>query len=298
MADIISIINPATETLVDEIPADDAATIAAKVTAARAAQPAWAALPLSERLGCLARFRDLLVQQADELALTLTTETGKPITQAKSEILATPARIDFFIENTAALLDPVLAHREPASALPGTASLEEYITYEPLGAIANISAWNYPYFVGLNVIAPALATGNAVLYKPSEIATLTGQAIAALLHQAGVPEAVFTPIVGLGTAGATLLEQPLDGVFFTGSYGTGQKIAAAAAAQMMRVQLELGGKDPAYVCEDVDVGAVATALADGAFYNNGQSCCAVERIYVHSAVYDDFLSAFLDAVQG
>ena len=294
----LCVINPATETLITELPVDTPAAIAAKVTAAHAAQPAWAARPLSDRLACLARFRGLLVQRADDLAATLTQETGKPITQAKNEILATPARIDYVIQHTAALLELTLAHREPAAALPGTGSLEEYITYEPLGAIANISAWNYPYFVGINVIAPALATGNAVLYKPSEVATMTGLAITSLLHEAGVPEDVFTPIIGTGTAGAALLEQPLHGVYFTGSYPTGQKIAAAAAAQMMRVQLELGGKDPAYVCEDVDVMAAAAGLADGAFYNNGQSCCAVERIYVHAAIYDTFVEQFVAAVQG
>ncbi len=298
MSDTISIINPATEALIDEVPADDADSVAAKVASAHAAQPDWAARSLLDRLACLAQFRDLLVQRADKLAATLTAETGKPISQAKGEILATPARIDFFLQETAAVLAPTLAHHEPSDALPGTAALEEYITYEPLGAIANISAWNYPYFVGINVIAPALATGNVVLYKPSEIATLTGLAIASLLHEAGVPKDVFVPVVGTGITGAALLEQTLDGVFFTGSYGTGQKIAAAAASQMMRVQLELGGKDPAYVCDDVEVAKAAAGLADGAFYNNGQSCCAIERIYVHSDVYDAFLEAFLQAVQG
>ncbi|MGB3614288.1 MAG: aldehyde dehydrogenase family protein [Elainellaceae cyanobacterium] len=297
MPDRLTLINPATEALIQEIPVDDADSVVAKVVAARAAQPVWAARSLSERLDCLVRFRDLLVERADTLATTLTTETGKPIAQAKGEILACPARIDFFIQNTASVVAPVLAHYDPQQSLPGSAALEEYITYEPLGTIANISAWNYPYFVGLNVIAPALATGNALLYKPSEISPLTGLAIAALLHEAGVPKDIFVPVIGTGLVGAALLEQPLDGVFFTGSYGTGQKIAAAAALQMMTVQLELGGKDPAYVCDHVDVAAAAAGLADGAFYNNGQSCCAVERIYVHADVYDAFVEAFLQTVQ-
>jgi len=298
MPDHLTLINPATEALITELPVDDAAKVAAKVASARAAQPAWAARPLTERLDCLARFRDLLVQRADALATTLTTETGKPITQAKGEILGTPARIDFVLQNTAAVLAAVPAHCEPDGALPGTADLEEYITYDPLGAIANISAWNYPYFVGINVIAPALATGNAVLYKPSEISTLTGLAISDLLHEAGVPDDVFIPVVGNGLTGAALLEQPLNGVFFTGSNGTGRKIAAAAAPQMMPLQLELGGKDPAYVCDDVDVAAAAAGLADGAFYNNGQSCCSIERIYVHDRLYEAFVAEFLTLVQG
>ena len=110
--------------------------------------------------------------------------------------------------------------------------------------------------------------------------------IADLLHAAGVPEDVFVPVIGGGATGAALLRQPVDGVFFTGSYATGAKIAASAGKRMIKVQLELGGKDPVYVCDDVDVKAAAAAVADGAFYNTGQSCCSVERIYVHESIYD------------
>jgi len=164
--------------------------------------------------------------------------------------------------------------------------------------IANISAWNYPYFVGSNVFVPALIAGNAVLYKPSEFATLTGLHIAEMLHEAGIPTDVFVPVVGDGATGAALLAQPIDGVFFTGSYATGARIAAVAGRRMIKVQLELGGKDPVYVCEDVDVAAAAAGIADGAFYNTGQSCCSVERIYVHESIHDAFVAAFVAEVKG
>jgi acyl-CoA reductase-like NAD-dependent aldehyde dehydrogenase len=140
--------------------------------------------------------------------------------------------------------------------------------------------------------------GNAVLYKPSEHATLTGLHIAELLHESGVPEDVFVPVIGTGDIGAALLRQPVDGVFFTGSYATGAKIAAIAGRRMVKVQLELGGKDPIYVCEDVDVKATAAGVADGAFYNTGQSCCSVERIYVHRSIYRPFVDAFVAEVRG
>jgi acyl-CoA reductase-like NAD-dependent aldehyde dehydrogenase len=136
------------------------------------------------------------------------------------------------------------------------------------------------------------------LYKPSEFATLTGIHIAELLHEAGIPRDVFVPVIGDGVTGAALLRQPVDGVFFTGSLTTGEKIAAAAGKRMIKVQLELGGKDPIYVCEDVDVAAAAAAVADGAFYNTGQSCCSVERIYVHESIHDAFVKAFVDEVRG
>ncbi|MBE9064227.1 aldehyde dehydrogenase family protein [cf. Phormidesmis sp. LEGE 11477] len=297
MVDFIAVINPATEALIKEIPIDDSAAVVEKVRQARIAQPKWAARSLTEKIEVIKTFKDLLIQQVDPLASIMTAETGKPISQSRNEIAATPPRIDFFIEQ----IEPVIAaqhlYQEPRNALPGTGQLEEIISYDPLGVIANISAWNYPYFVGTNVFIPALLTGNAVLYKPSEIATMTGLKITDLLHEAGVPEDIFVPVVGAGLTGAALLDQPIDGVFFTGSYETGKKIAIAAAPKLIKVQLELGGKDPAYVCDDVDAATAAASLADGAFYNNGQSCCAIERIYVHTDVYEPFLEAFLQTVK-
>jgi acyl-CoA reductase-like NAD-dependent aldehyde dehydrogenase len=202
------------------------------------------------------------------------------------------ARLDFFLEHTARAI-------EDEVVLPATDSsgMEERIRYEPLGVIASISAWNYPYFVGSNVFVPALLAGNAVLYKPSEYATLSGLAMAKLLHEAKVPEEVFVPIVGAGSTGRALLQQDVDAVCFTGSYATGRRVAEEAARRLLRVQLELGGKDPAYVSDDVDVEAVAAALVEGAFYNSGQSCCAVERIYVHRAVAGDFVPEFVKAAR-
>ncbi|MEZ0308276.1 MAG: aldehyde dehydrogenase family protein, partial [Ramlibacter sp.] len=163
--------------------------------------------------------------------------------------------------------------------------------------VGNISAWNYPWFVGCNVIVPALLTGNAVVYKPSEYATLTGLEIARLLHEAGVPQDVFATLVGGGPVGAALLEQKIEGLFFTGSYATGARIAQTVGSRFIKLQLELGGKDPTYVCDDADAKAAAESLADGAMYNAGQSCCSVERIYVHEKIHDAFVAAFLDTVK-
>ena len=148
------------------------------------------------------------------------------------------------------------------------------------------------------MFVPALLTGNAVLYKPSEFATLTGLHIDRLLHAAGVPADVFITLVGGGEVGAALIEQKVDGVFFTGSAATGARIAAAVGPRMIRLQLELGGKDPTYVAEDADPKVAAESLADGAMYNTGQSCCSVERIYVHEKIHDAFVAAFLETVQG
>jgi acyl-CoA reductase-like NAD-dependent aldehyde dehydrogenase len=285
---LLEIRNPATGERLTSVPADDAASVAAKVRHARAAQPGWAALPLAARIERIARFRSAVVAETERLAATLTSEVGKPIRQARNELAGLLHRIDFFLAQVERATAPetVLAER----------GMTERIAHEPLGLVANVSAWNYPWFVGGNVILPALLTGNAVLYKPSEFATLTGLEFARLLHEAGVPTDVFVPLVGGGEVGAALVDQPVDGVFFTGSYATGRRIAAAVGPRFVKLQLELGGKDPVYVCDDAEVGAAAASIADGAMYNTGQSCCSVERIYVHARIHDAFVEAFLREV--
>ena len=282
--------NPATGALIGELPADNAATVAAKAAAARAAQPRWTATPFAERAAAMQRFRALLVDQLETLALTLTQEVGKPISQAHNELNGLLPRIDFFLEQAES------AMRDEHVFDGG--GMHEQISHIPLGVVANISAWNYPYFVGCNVIVPALLTGNAVLYKPSEYAALTGLHVTRLLHQAGVPDDVVQALVGAGDVGSALLEQRIDGLFFTGSHATGVRIAQALAPRLVKLQLELGGKDPSYVLADADPRIAAESLADGAMYNTGQSCCSVERIYVHEAVHDAFVDHFLNAVAG
>ena len=283
--------NPATGEVAGRLPADDAQGVAEKYARARAAQPRWARVRLKERLAAIARFRELVVRDAERLAGVLTLEVGKPIAQARNELKGVLPRLDFFLEETAHVLRP-----ERVSGGRGEA-MEERITHEPLGVVANVSAWNYPWFVGTNVFIPALLGGNTVLYKPSEFASLTGTEIARLLYAAGIPQDVFIPVMGAGDVGAALVGQPVDGVFFTGSLATGRRIAQAVGPRMVRMQLELGGKDPVYVCEDANVARAAASLADGAFYNTGQSCCSVERIYVHEAIFEAFVEAFVGEVR-
>jgi acyl-CoA reductase-like NAD-dependent aldehyde dehydrogenase len=287
---MLKIHNPATGALISEVPAATPEIVAERAAAARAAQPAWFALPLQDRLEILQRFRVSLAAELEALAAVLTAEVGKPIRQSRNEINGLLARIDFFLAEAEATLGPQQVFDEGGT--------REVISFDPLGVIVNISAWNYPYFVGGNVFVPALLAGNAVLYKPSEFATLTGLHIARLLHESGVPLDVFVPLVGGGAVGAALLEQRIDGVFFTGSHATGARIAQAVGSRFIKLQLELGGKDPTYVAEDADVRVAAESLADGAMYNAGQSCCSVERIYVHERIHDAFVDAFVETVKG
>ncbi len=289
---LLDIHNPATGELVTTLAADTPARLAARAAAARAAQPAWAAAPMDRRRDAIRHFRAGLVAEIDTLAATLTQEMGKPLAQAKNEINGLLGRIDFFLDQA----EKAVADEQVFDG----GGMREQITHVPLGVVANISAWNYPYFVGCNVIVPALLTGNAVLYKPSEHATLSGLNITRLLHAAGVPADVMQCLVGGGAVGAALLEQRIDGLFFTGSHATGQRIAVALAPRLVKLQLELGGKDPSYVRADMDspadIKAAAESLADGAMYNTGQSCCSVERIYVHESIHDTFVQHFVATV--
>jgi acyl-CoA reductase-like NAD-dependent aldehyde dehydrogenase len=283
----MEIINPATEEIIDQITEDTEATVKEKYAAARSGQPGWAALGVDGRIACIERFYGLLEEEKTTLAETLTAECGKPLQQSLNELNGARGRIRWLIDHAAKWLAEEWVVTEGAT--------REKIVYEPLGVIANISAWNYPYLVGVNVFVPALLGGNAVLYKPSEYAILTGLHIQRLLHKAGVPPTVFQLVAGRGVAGEWLLQLPLNGYFFTGSYRTGRLIAEKVASKLVPVQLELGGKDPLYVMDDVaDVGKVAAAALEGVVYNNGQSCCAVERIYVQDGIYDAFVEAYAE----
>jgi acyl-CoA reductase-like NAD-dependent aldehyde dehydrogenase len=287
---LLAIHNPATGEQIAEIAADDLDSVAVKARAARSAQRAWAVRPLAERKACLNRFGDAVVRDLEQLAVTMTRETGKPIRMSRNELNGLLGRIDFFV----GMVEPVTQ----TETVFDEAGMKERIEHVPLGVVGNISAWNYPWFIGCNVIVPALLTGNAVLYKPSEYATLTGLEIARLLHEAGVPRDVFVPLVGGGAVGAALLAQKVDGLFFTGSHATGLRVAQAVGPRFIKLQLELGGKDPTYVCDDADPVAAAASLADGTMYNTGQSCCSVERIYVHEKIHDAFVAAFVETVKG
>lgn len=286
----MNILNPATEEIIATLAVDSPASLMEKYRKLKRAQKDWARVLLKDRIELLTRFKGLLEAELAPLAEILTAETGKPLRQARNEINGAVNRIAWLTDHAAHYLSNELMQERDG--------VRELIAYEPLGVVGNISAWNYPYLVGVNVFVPALIAGNAVLYKPSEFATLTGRAIDGLLKRAGVPTDVFQLAVGDGEVGKVLLTMNLDGYFFTGSYSTGRYIYEEVSRKMVPCQLELGGKDPLYIADDVrDVKAVAEATADGAFYNNGQSCCSVERIYVHQGIYDDYLHYFVRQVK-
>ncbi|GAM22838.1 hypothetical protein SAMD00019534_060130 [Acytostelium subglobosum LB1] len=281
-------INPATGRPIKDLKVDTRDTLKKKFKDAYLFKDEWKYASQVDKAKVIMRFRDLLAERVDSLANDLTEETGKPITQAKGEIKAVIDRINFFLYNFSNCLQE--------RTVRVTNKFSESLTYEPLGVVANISAWNYPYFIGLNVIIPALLTGNCVMYKPSEFASITGLNIAALLHEAGVPKEAFQVVLGKAVVSQSLLSMPIDGVFFTGSYQTGKNIAQTLGGRMVKTQLELGGKDAAYVNKDVNIKQAIGSLADGAMFNTGQGCCSVERIYVDQEIYQEFVSGLVQEV--
>ena len=286
----MKIINPATEEIIREVEEDSKKSIDKKFKLLQVAQPGWQKVSLAERNKVLQQFSLLLKENIEHLALILTSEVGKPLQQSRNEINGAINRIKWLTENAEKYLSDETMYIEEG--------LEEKISYEPLGVICNISAWNYPYLVGVNVFVSALLAGNAVMYKPSEYATLPAFEIEKLLQRSGLHENIFHIAFGAKEVGEILLELPFDGYFFTGSYKTGKYIYEKVAAKMIPCQCELGGKDPLYIADDIaDIKSVAAGTADGAFYNNGQSCCSVERIYVHEKVYDTYVDEFLKEVQ-
>ncbi len=285
----MQIINPATEEIIRDVSEDNKESLYAKYQLLKNAQREWSELGLTQRVKILQQFSEGLASQIESLASVLTSEVGKPLQQSRNEINGARTRIKWMTENAGKYLKE--------EQMTKADDLEEKISYDPLGVVCNISAWNYPWLVGVNVFVNALLAGNTVMYKPSEYAILTGLEIEKLLKQAGVPEHVFQVAIGGPEVGNILLTLPFDGYFFTGSYKTGKYIYEKCASKLVPCQLEMGGKDPLYVANDIlDIPEVAASTADGAFYNNGQSCCSVERIYVHESIYTDYLREFVKEV--
>jgi acyl-CoA reductase-like NAD-dependent aldehyde dehydrogenase len=286
----MQIVNPATEEIISNVAEDNSHSLQEKFNRLKNGQKAWNKTPLTERIAVLEQFSTLLKAEIETGAAILTSEVGKPLQQSRNEINGACTRIAWMTSNAEKYLG-----EEIMTNIDG---LTEKIVYEPLGVVCNISAWNYPYLVGVNVFVPALLAGNSCMYKPSEFATLTGLHIEKLLKAAGVPDDAFQVAVGAKEVGEALLDMPFNGYYFTGSGKTGRHIYQKAAAKMVPCQLELGGKDPLYIADDIaDIAGVAAGTADGAFYNNGQSCCAVERIYVHEKIYDEYVAAFVNEVK-
>lgn len=283
-------VNPATGETLREFECATEAEVHAAVARARAAQPRWNNLGIRKRVALLRNFQRLLNQNKSEVAGLITREAGKPRVEALlTEVLVVLDATRFCIENAYRLLreQPVPHGNLAMKAKAGR------ILQEPYGVIGIVSPWNYPFSIPATEGLAALVTGNAVVVKPSEFTSLAALELASLLHGAGVPKDVFQVIAGDAATGAALINAAIDKLVFTGSVPTGKRIAQAAAARLLPVVLELGGKDPMLVLDDADVDVASSGAVWGAFVNAGQACLSVERCYVHRSLYERFLEACL-----
>jgi acyl-CoA reductase-like NAD-dependent aldehyde dehydrogenase len=279
--------NPATQEIIGTLPNLGADQIADAVAKAAAAQVRWAATPVRDRLRILSRFADLLCDQKEAVAAVISREAGKPEAEALStELLVVLGTVKYLRNTLPGFLRPEpIPHGNPVMKLKSG-----QLFREPYGVVGIISPWNYPFSVPSVQTLTALATGNAVVLKPSEFTPYSSLELQRLLREAGLDRELLQVITGEGGAGAALLAADVQKVVFTGSVATGKRVAQAAAARLLPVVLELGGKDPMIVLEDADIDVASSAAVWGAFMNAGQTCLSVERCYVHERIYEKFLA--------
>ena len=285
MTETVKLTSPVDGSIYVERPVASAAEIDAVVARARAAQAEWAATSIDERAKYLLAFLEALVAMNDEIVPEIAWQMGRPVRYG-GEKGGVEERTRYMVALAEKALAPYIPEDRPG--------FRRYLKRAPLGVVMTIAPWNYPYLTTVNSVVPALMAGNAVILKHAAQTLLVGERFQAAFDKAGLPKGVFQNIV-LGHAQTEKLlgSGLIDHCNFTGSVAGGRAIEKAAAGTFMTLGLELGGKDPAYVLPDAKLDYAIANLVDGAFYNTGQCCCGIERVYVHEKVYDEFVEGFI-----
>lgn len=281
----IQLISPVDGSIYVERDVASDGAIASALESAQLAQRAWKQTPLAERAAYCSAAVDAMLAMHGEIVPELAWQMGRPIRYGAGELRGFSDRARHMI----AIAPDALADVLP-TPIDG---FKRYIRREPLGTVLVIAPWNYPYLTAVNAVIPALMAGNAVILKHATQTLLVGERFAAAFAAAGLPAGLFHNLLLSHTQTAQIIEsRRVHQVNFTGSVAGGRAIAQAAAAGFLGVGLELGGKDPAYVRADADIAHAVENLVDGSFFNSGQSCCGIERIYVHQHVYAEFVERF------
>ena len=269
----------------------DAAQARAAIAAAKLAFPAWATGSIQERANILDRIGSEILARKDELGRLLSREEGKTLPEGVGEVTRAGQIFRFFASEVVRI-----AGEKLASVRPG---VEIEITREPIGVIAIITPWNFPIAIPAWKIAPALAYGNTVVFKPADFVPGSAWALADIIVRSGIPSGVFNLVMGRGSiVGETLVNDPsVAGISFTGSVSTGRVIAAKAVARMAKLQLEMGGKNPLVILDDADLPTAVNVAVQGAYYSTGQRCTASSRLIVTSGIHDRFVTALADKVK-
>ncbi len=291
MVDSLKCVSPVDGSIYVERPLAKAGEIAAALAKAQDAQAAWRSTPLATRQALLTKAVDAFVAKRDAIAEEITWQMGRPISQGPGEVAGFEERARHMIKIAPGALDDLAV--EPKDGFT------RFIRRDPLGVVFVVAPWNFPYLTAVNSVVPALLAGNAVILKHSAQTPLCAERFAEAFAAAGLPEGVFQ-FLHLGHEDALKLigSDGIDFVSFTGSVNAGRAVQTAGAKRFIGMGLELGGKDPAYVRPDVKLEHAIETLVDGAMFNSGQSCCGIERIYVHSDVYDDFVEGYAELVRG
>ena len=286
MSESVKIISPVDGSVYAERPVARDADIEAAVSSARAALPAWKAVPVAERGRYILAFLDALLAMNDDIAVELAWQMGRPVRYGGEK-----GGVDERTRAIVVMAEEVLAPYYP----PEKAGFRRYIAREPVGVVMVIAPWNYPYLTAINTIVPGLLAGNAIILKHAAQTLLVGERLAEAFRRAGLPKGLFHNRVMSHEQTEKLIGSGrIDHINFTGSVAGGRAIERAAAGTFASIGLELGGKDPAYVRADAKLDHAIENLVDGAFYNSGQCCCGVERIYVNGKIYDEFVEGFAD----
>jgi acyl-CoA reductase-like NAD-dependent aldehyde dehydrogenase len=290
LTDTLQTISPVDGRVYVERPLETAAGIDRALNRARDAQSAWAALPLAGRCATLKKAIEAFVAKADEIATEITWQMGRPIRHAPSEVRGFEERARYMLEAAARALAPL----DPGEKT----GFRRQIKRVPLGVVVVVAPWNYPYLTAVNAVLPALIAGNAVVLKHSHQTPLCAERFLEAFEAAGVASAVFQYLHLSHADTARLMgDRRVASVCFTGSVSGGQAVVSATAAGFATSGLELGGKDPAYVRADANLAHAIDSLTDGAFFNAGQSCCGIKRIYVDGSRYDEFVAGVVDLTE-
>ena len=280
---------PATGELIGEAPNTTADEVKQAVARARRAQEAWGALPIAERASRVLRFRDAIVDRADEIVDLLARECGKPRHEALlHEVMVVADIATYFAKHADRILTPrqlslhLMKHRK------------SYIHYIPRGVVGVISPWNYPFQLPMRDVIMALLAGSAAVLKPSEVTPLVALKAKEIWDGAGLPEDLFQVVTGYGQTGAALIDSGIQFLVFTGGVSTGKRVAAACGERLIPCVMELGGKAPLLACSDAEIERTAQAITFGGFSNCGQVCISVERVYAHRDVHDKILDRVVE----
>jgi succinate-semialdehyde dehydrogenase/glutarate-semialdehyde dehydrogenase len=289
----IEVLNPATEEIIDTVPAGSPEDIELAVETAKRAFAQWSRTDVEKRAAVLGKAASLIEERAGELAALLTAEQGKPVAEARGEVTHLAHGVHYYAEAATKVRG---AYQDLPSAFGPAYGM---VIRRPIGVCAAITPYNFPLTLLGTKVAPALASGNTVVAKPAATTPLATLAVAALFAEAGVPDGVLNVVTGRGSEiGDALVSHPdVRRVAFTGSTAVGRHVAELAAPQFKRLTLELGGSDPVIVCEDADVDAAVKAVIIGRYWNAGQACLGCKRVFVHESVFDDFVGQLVERVK-